>query len=148
MSTNNIDVDVQPLRAAPDSVVYPRFPGRTKVRDSAAAPDIDTIVKALGGHRNDSGWMCHCPAHDDQTPSLSVNYEDGKVLVHCQTGCSQDAVVSALKARGLWPKKDVLGTPVATYDYEHLNRELAYQICKYLPKTFRQRRPDARAFCV
>jgi hypothetical protein len=27
---------------------------------------------------------------------------NGKVLVHCKAGCLQDAVIAALKARGLW----------------------------------------------
>ena len=49
----------------------------------------------------------HCPAHDstarDQTPSLSVTEEGGKLLVKCFNGCTQDAVIAALKAKGLWP---------------------------------------------
>jgi len=45
----------------------------------------------------------HCPAHDDQRPSLSVNEKAGKVLVKCHAGCSQDAVIEALRKRGLWP---------------------------------------------
>ena len=49
----------------------------------------------------------HCPAHNDNNPSLSVNpsgtQADG-LLVHCHKGCSQRLVVSALKRLGLWPK--------------------------------------------
>jgi len=45
----------------------------------------------------------HCPAHDDRNPSLSVTEHDGRVLVHCHAGCAQDAVLAALRARGLWP---------------------------------------------
>ena len=44
----------------------------------------------------------HCPAHDDRNPSLTVKDDNGMVLVKCQSGCSQDAVISALKERGLW----------------------------------------------
>jgi hypothetical protein len=45
----------------------------------------------------------HCPAHNDAHPSLSVDVaEDGRVLVHCHAGCSQEDVVEALRARGLW----------------------------------------------
>src|SRR5712692_3308676 len=44
----------------------------------------------------------HCPAHDDKTPDLSLREKDGVVLVHCFGGCTQDAVIEALRARGLW----------------------------------------------
>lgn len=48
--------------------------------------------------------MARCPAHDDHNPSLSISTGDeGRVLVHCYAGCSQDAVIDALKNRGLWP---------------------------------------------
>ena len=44
----------------------------------------------------------HCPHHLDQTPSFSVTVSSGRLLVRCHAGCSQDAVIAALKARGLW----------------------------------------------
>ena len=54
-----------------------------------------------------NGWTIHCPAHDDSGPSLSVSDKDGKCLVHCHGGCSQEAVIGELKERGLWfePRK-------------------------------------------
>src|SRR5205823_4966813 len=43
------------------------------------------------------------PAHQDREPSLSIrDANDGKVLVCCHAGCTQDAVITALRARGLW----------------------------------------------
>ena len=51
--------------------------------------------QALGG--NSSG-MCRCPAHDDNNPSLHVSEgANGKVLVKCHAGCSQEAVINTLK---------------------------------------------------
>ena len=44
-----------------------------------------------------------CPAHNDRTPSFRVTEVDGKILVKCFAGCSQDVVISELKGRGLWP---------------------------------------------
>lgn len=44
----------------------------------------------------------HCPAHEDQHPSLSVSVRRGRVLVHCFVSCSQEHVLAALRARGLW----------------------------------------------
>ncbi len=48
--------------------------------------------------------MCPCPAHNDKTPSLSVDDgNNGRPVVMCMAGCSQEAVIDALKARGTWP---------------------------------------------
>jgi len=73
------------------------------------------------------------------------------VLVHCHAGCSQDEVIDALRAKGLWePKPNGSAGPsarrrgkiVATYDYVTEQGELAYQVVRFDPKDFRQRRPD------
>ena len=68
------------------------------------------IVRALACDR--PGCTCHaaevgrgkthCPAHNDANPSFTVRQQDGKVLVKCQVGCSQQDVIDALRARGLW----------------------------------------------
>ena len=60
------------------------------------------IATALKGRRSGAGWICLCPAHDDHDPSLAVIDRDRKVLVKCWSGCSQDDVIAALMARGLW----------------------------------------------
>lgn len=44
----------------------------------------------------------HCPAHDDAHPSLSITERNGHTLVHCFASCTQEAVIEALRARGLW----------------------------------------------
>lgn len=56
--------------------------------------------------------MAACPAHDDRTPSLSVRDGSGGVLlVHCHTGCPQEAVIDELRQRGLWPQAVRHGEP-------------------------------------
>ena len=101
----------------------------------------------------------HCPAHDDQHPSLSVTTSaDDKVLFHCLAGCSQSDVIAALQTRGLWPCKETILPPhwepnqqgngetprqiADTYDYLDENGDLLYQVVRYEPKDFRMRRPD------
>ena len=43
------------------------------------------------------GWMCKCPAHEDDTPSLSVAVGDKvPVLATCFAGCEFDAIRGAL----------------------------------------------------
>ncbi|MBW1953773.1 MAG: hypothetical protein JRI66_11970 [Deltaproteobacteria bacterium] len=66
------------------------------------------IAQALAGERRPqragSGWLTWCPAHADERPSLSVSEDGGKLLVYCHAGCPQEAIVAALKERGLWPQ--------------------------------------------
>jgi 5S rRNA maturation endonuclease (ribonuclease M5) len=88
--------------------------------------------------------MAGCPAHDDRNPSLSIRVVDRKILLRCHAGCAQEAVLTALKARGLWrtaPTSDGRRI-VATYDYADENGDLLYEVVRYEPKDFRQRRPD------
>lgn len=63
------------------------------------------IAQALGGRKTARGWVVRCPAHNDRSPSLSIADADGRVLVHCFAGCEQEAVIDALRARGLWPER-------------------------------------------
>lgn len=47
--------------------------------------------------------MACCPAHDDRHPSLSIDFgANGTLVLKCFSGCSQDAVIDAMKVRGLW----------------------------------------------
>jgi hypothetical protein len=55
-----------------------------------------------------NGWAACCPAHDDRTPSLSIDEgDDGKVLVYCHAGCETTTVVATLGLRmaDLFPAK-------------------------------------------
>jgi hypothetical protein len=61
------------------------------------------IAVGLGGKWTGRSGMACCPAHGDQTPSLSIGQtRDGRPLVHCFTGCRGIDVIAALRARGLW----------------------------------------------
>src|ERR1700674_2938902 len=65
--------------------------------------NAETIAKSLGGRKVGSNWMARCPAHDDRCPSLSIqDTADGRVLLHCFSGCAQAQVIAALRSRGLW----------------------------------------------
>ncbi len=67
----------------------------------------ETIALGLDKPRRyGSSWMACCPvaAHKDQNPSFSItDTNDGRTLVHCFSGCSQEAVIEALREKGLWP---------------------------------------------
>jgi 5S rRNA maturation endonuclease (ribonuclease M5) len=88
-----------------------------------------------------------CLAHEDDHESLSVlEGDDGRVLVHCHAGCQ---VREVLAAAG-WEMRDLFSASgsnrhreiVATYDYRDESGELLYQVVRFRPKDFRQRRPD------
>lgn len=116
---------------------------------------LDRFLAALRAHGSDphergGGWEARCPAHEDGNPSLTVHEgEDGKVLVRCHAGCSFADIVAAVgleqvdlfnnnhgdRGRG----RKVI---VAKYDYHDLGGAVLFQVVRYQPKDFRQRRPD------
>lgn len=74
--------------------------------------EAEKIAIALKARKSGSGWTACCPAHDDRNPSLSINDDgNGKPLLYCQSGCSQDEVISALKALDLWELGEGLSKP-------------------------------------
>jgi putative DNA primase/helicase len=105
---------------------------------------LDSLVRILQARRSGLAWAARCPAHEDNNPSLAICEKDGKVLLHCHAGCSQQDVVDALKARGIWnsehnqPERRI----TAEYSYTDEDGKLLYQVVRYDPKDFRQRRPD------
>ena len=79
---------------------------------SSPEAHAETIARALGfGLEKFSGgeWKCFCPIHEsagDGNPSLGVAVKGGKVVFHCNGhGCPQDALLAALKSRGLSPDR-------------------------------------------
>ncbi|MCB1810053.1 MAG: DNA primase [Candidatus Competibacteraceae bacterium] len=42
-------------------------------------------------------WLARCPAHADKSPSLAIRQTgDGRILLHCFTGCDVTEVIRAL----------------------------------------------------
>ena len=93
-------------------------------------------VKPVAG-----GYQARCPCHDDRVSSLSVAENKGTFLAYCHAGCSFQSIVKALD---LHPDSETLLAPTitATYDYTDKEGNLLYQVVRYHPKTFKQRRPD------
>lgn len=116
---------------------------------------LDEFLQILPGKhkRTINGYLCHCPAHNDSTPSLSVKEKDGKILVKCHAGCKFDDIIMALRLR----PSDMFTNPpektngavntgglinrneVARYEYYALNGEESVLLgwkCRYEPKSF------------
>lgn len=129
--------------------------------------DAYAITQALGGKWNaerQSGDV-RCPAHHDRHPSATVSTgRNGRPVVHCHKGCTQNAVLDALRGQGLWPAgmewempvqgarngasskgTGGLGQEVARYDYQDEEGRVLFQAVRYEPKDFRQRRLDAES---
>ncbi len=66
-------------------------------------PTAADIAKILNARQCGGSWMALCPAHKENTPSLSIGEgKDGRPLVFCFGGCPQDILIDALKKRGAW----------------------------------------------
>lgn len=54
------------------------------------------LCETLNGKWCGAKGMACCPAHDDQTPSLSIQLGEKAILFHCFAGCSNEEVLAAL----------------------------------------------------
>jgi len=116
---------------------------------SALKDAILTRLERVSGPDHDGNYKALCPFHDDHTPSLSVNF--ARNAYNC-FGCGSSGSISRLaQVLGIvdvGPRHDKGnssdGQPeiVATYDYIDPSGNLLYQVVRYEPKDFRQRRPD------
>jgi 5S rRNA maturation endonuclease (ribonuclease M5) len=112
-----------------------------------AIAKVRQALEARGCRGRGSSWTC--PAHDDRRASLSVREgADGRALLKCHAGCSLEEVVAALGLQ----ERDLFANDgerddrreIATYDYVDEEGTLLFQVVRYWPKSFRQRRPDGR----
>ena len=109
---------------------------------------VEEILARLQGARsNGLGWYARCPAHEDKNPSLSIHERDSKILLHCHAGCTVEAICTALgiEMRDLFAD----GTPappriIAEYPYNDERGEVLFEVVRFEPKGFRQRRPDGK----
>lgn len=69
-------------------------------------PNAAHIAQRLNKHkRSGAGWIACCPAHEDRTPSLSINDGDKGPVFHCHAGCTQESVLTAIEALGVTIRK-------------------------------------------
>ncbi len=109
---------------------------------------LQDVAARFGGGKPRTGgsYQVKCPCHDDNEASLTISEgKDGKVVLHCHAGCNTEDI---LRAKGL-TYADISPngkhpTIVAEYDYRNEAGELVYQIVRYEPKAFKQRRPGGK----
>ena len=125
---------------------------RAKELANAMAASLGGGVQVVG-----KGWKCRCPAHADAEPSLHLeDAASGMVLASCfpcgHDKASRDRLVSAIADLGyaLSPPREFhsasASTPkkkiVVVYDYIDGLGKPIFQVVRYEPKDFKQRRPD------
>ena len=111
------------------------------------------------GKPDSRGWSTvKCKFHDDQNPSLGIDTNTG--AYHCPAcgakgdllrfhmevhGCDFKAALGDLArfagVNGSTPRQ-AKAKIVATYDYTNADGNLLFQVVRFDPKDFRQRRPD------
>ncbi len=111
-------------------------------------------VKKMGGQE----YKAICPFHDDSEPSLNFNNQTGQYYCH---GCNKKgnaihfyAKINSLDTKRDFPKilkgiandfnipwEENRSKLVKTYNYTDAEGHLIYQVCRYEPKTFKQRQP-------
>lgn len=80
-------------------------------------PDAATVASRLKKpKKSGSNWVACCPAHEDSTPSLSISDGDKGIVVHCHAGCSQESVLNAIEALGVFIRKPKMNGNGAHHD--------------------------------
>ena len=104
-------------------------------------------------------WRGACPVHQGDDPNFAGNPENGLAYCHSQCGRGWSILQLEQQLSGrTWKDcrqeiNSIIGRPVrgpakltevATYDYTDANGEFLFQVVRYEPKTFRQRRRVVR----
>ena len=116
-------------------------------------PTERILSKLPDAKKTAKGWSARCPAHEDRRASLSITQGDnGGAVLHCHAGCEPAAVLAILGltlADIMPPRAEVASKAkdnrkpriVVTYDYRDEAGDVVFQVVRYDPKDFRQRRP-------
>jgi RecA-family ATPase len=134
-----------------------------------ALPDLQTIARLLGGVVNDGQVLAPGPDHSRADKSLSIKVTPNGFVVNSFAGddpivcrdyvreklglpafksngrqrVSDDEITQAVMAAAMRQgHSNSKGRIVAAYNYTDASGVLLYQVLRYEPKGFRQRRPD------
>lgn len=93
-------------------------------------------VKSTGGRQ----YICLCPAHKDQKPSLTITERENKILLHCFAGCNIKNILSSvgLNEKDLFNNTPKRNNSTVEYFYTDENKKNLYKVIRYEPKRFVQ----------
>ena len=114
---------------------------------------LTEAVEHFHARKDGKEYSAYCPVHENpatsKTPSLGIAEKNGRIVLVCRTGgCSRESIVAAvgLKMSDLFvePRSSNGHKPqlVDTYLYMDNCGSVRYAIDRYIPKTFKARRPD------
>src|SRR5882724_7508984 len=63
-------------------------------KDTRKRLTLADVEALLDQDKGDTGWRC--PAHDDASPSLTVNEGNKGIVIKCHAGCTFEEVCEAL----------------------------------------------------
>src|SRR5215831_19508252 len=87
-------------------------------------------------------WSACCPSHEDDSPSLSIQGTDGKILVHCFAGCTVSAITAALGVE----MKDLRTDTINGHTFRKIERVFSYlnEAGELLYETVREDLPNGK----
>ncbi|AII61453.1 DUF3631 domain-containing protein [Dehalococcoides mccartyi] len=96
----------------------------------------------------DNRWVASCPVDGHSTPQnhLSITDAGDKILLACFSNRNH-SYSQICQALGLRPESQPINPKRridALYDYRDKDGKLLYQVVRYKPKSFTQRRPDGK----
>jgi putative DNA primase/helicase len=90
------------------------------------------VAEVLAGNRRvkkqGNGYLVHCPAHEDASPSLSLADGDRGLMVHCFAGCDPADIYAAIRRMNgqlLKPSESAPRPATGTAEYARRQREKA-----------------------
>lgn len=113
---------------------------------------IESVLGKLGKvQKTASGYKANCPLHGDDKQHLSISVAGDKILLKCwKASCDVKDICGAigLEVKDLFDNEGKTGggggskTIAAEYTYKDEAGAVVYQVVRYTPKAFCQRRPD------
>jgi hypothetical protein len=108
--------------------------------------EVRSLLENVRGRGNQ--LSARCPAHNDKENSFSITEsKKGRILFHCHAGCSYESILAALGLginEMLPPRKKI----VAQYPYCDEHGNTLYEVVRYEPKGFKQRRSNKQGKAV
>lgn len=106
--------------------------------DERYIPLVEAALEAREARVMGREWVFRCPVHDDQHPSARYNAESHVWWCHCG---AKGGIYDLAKKLGVSVPDTQERKVVATYDYRGADGRLLYQVVRFTPKGFAQRRP-------
>jgi hypothetical protein len=108
---------------------------------------IRAYLQAVTGPDAKGNYQALCPFHSDRHPSLSLHPQRGW---QCFAGCGEGKLTDLASRLGIVLPEGGSAKQantnrqqiVATYDYRNKTGQLLFQVVRFAPKGFAQRRPD------